>query len=80
MGSPTNGQIQETSGTAQHPVGMGVTFGSRHVFFALSVCLLYVFLNRPEIIAITQLGFSVWYPATRLVLAVLLGVSPWYFF
>jgi diguanylate cyclase (GGDEF)-like protein/PAS domain S-box-containing protein len=39
----------------------------------------YLLLNRPEVIMVSQLGFTVWFPATGLILAVMLGVSPWYF-
>ena len=55
-------------------------FNSRHILFALSVSLIYYLLNLPEVIVISNLGMTVWYPAVGLVLAVLLGVSPWYFF
>jgi hypothetical protein len=40
--------------------------------------LLYLALNQPPVILISQLGSVAWYPATALVLAVLLGISPWY--
>jgi len=39
---------------------------------------LYLLLNYPEVIMVSQLGFSVWYPATGLILAVMVGISPWY--
>src|SRR6266481_7192 len=51
----------------------------RHVIFSLAVVLVYLLLNRPEVIMVSQLGFTVWFPATGLVLAVMLGVSPRYF-
>src|SRR6266850_4004807 len=51
----------------------------RHVIFSLAVVLVYLLLNRPEVIMVSQLGFTVWFPATGLILAVMLGVSPWYF-
>jgi len=46
----------------------------------LSVCFvaLYVLLNRSDILMETQLGFTLWYPATGLALALMLGISPWY--
>jgi signal transduction histidine kinase/CheY-like chemotaxis protein/HPt (histidine-containing phosphotransfer) domain-containing protein len=44
-------------------------------FFFVAVCLL---LNRPEVIVISRLGYVVWYPAAGLMLAVMLGISPWY--
>ncbi len=52
---------------------------ARHAMFSVTFVLLYLILNRPEIIMVSQLGFSVWYPATGLILAVMLGISAWYF-
>jgi signal transduction histidine kinase/DNA-binding response OmpR family regulator/HPt (histidine-containing phosphotransfer) domain-containing protein len=52
----------------------------RHVFVSLSFVSLFLFLNRPEIIVISRLGSVVWYPATGLALALVLGISPWYAF
>jgi diguanylate cyclase (GGDEF)-like protein/PAS domain S-box-containing protein len=40
---------------------------------------MYLLLNLPKIIMVSQLGFTVWFPATGLILAVMLGISPWYF-
>jgi diguanylate cyclase (GGDEF)-like protein/PAS domain S-box-containing protein len=37
-------------------------------------------LNRPEVILVSQLGFTAWYPATGLAMALLLAVSPRYAF
>src|SRR5258708_3321901 len=51
----------------------------RHVLFSLAVVLMYLVLNRPEVIMVSQLGFTVWFPAMGLVLAVMLGISPRYF-
>jgi diguanylate cyclase (GGDEF)-like protein/PAS domain S-box-containing protein len=51
----------------------------RHALFCVMVVLLYILLNRPEVIMLSKLGFSVWYPATGLILAVMVGISPWYF-
>jgi diguanylate cyclase (GGDEF)-like protein/PAS domain S-box-containing protein len=47
---------------------------------ALSVCFfaLYLLLNRSDILMESQLGVTLWYPATGLALALLLGVNPWY--
>ena len=50
----------------------------RHALVSLSFMLLYLVLNRPEVIFISQLGFTAWYPATGLVLGIMLGISPWY--
>jgi diguanylate cyclase (GGDEF)-like protein/PAS domain S-box-containing protein len=50
----------------------------RHSLVALSFVLLYLLLNRPEVILLSHIGFVAWYPAAGLVIALLLGVSPWY--
>jgi diguanylate cyclase (GGDEF)-like protein/PAS domain S-box-containing protein len=50
----------------------------RHVLVSLLFVLLYLLLNRPEVIFISRIGFVAWYPAVGLVMALLLGVSPWY--
>jgi len=46
------------------------------------VCLvpIYLLLYRPDVIFLTRLGFGAWYSATGLVLALMLGISPWYVF
>jgi diguanylate cyclase (GGDEF)-like protein/PAS domain S-box-containing protein len=74
-----------------HPVGnkLGRTGGGwsalephiigRHAIFCIITVLFYLLLNYPQVIMVSQLGFSVWYPATGLVLAVMVGISPWYF-
>src|ERR1700686_1213616 len=50
----------------------------RHAILATALLSLYLFLNRPEIILISSLGFTAWSPAAGLVFAVLLGGSPRY--
>ena len=50
----------------------------RHALVSISFVLLYLLLNRPEVIFISRIGFVAWFPATGLVMALLLGVSPWY--
>src|ERR1700736_2769265 len=57
--------------------GRSMLFG-RHAILAVALLSLYLFLNRPEIILISNLGFTAWYPAVGLVFAVMLGVSPRY--
>ena len=52
----------------------------RHFSLSLSFVLVYLFLNRPEVILISRLGSVVWYPATGVILVLLLGISPWYGF
>jgi diguanylate cyclase (GGDEF)-like protein/PAS domain S-box-containing protein len=50
----------------------------RHAILAVALLCLYLFLSRPEIILISNLGFTAWYPAVGLVFAAMLGVSPRY--
>ncbi len=50
----------------------------RHVLLSVAFLILFLLLNRPEVIVISRLGAVVWYPATGLTLALLLGISPWY--
>jgi diguanylate cyclase (GGDEF)-like protein/PAS domain S-box-containing protein len=49
-----------------------------HATLSIVFVLLYLALNQPSVILISKLGSVAWYPATGLVLAVLLGISPWY--
>jgi diguanylate cyclase (GGDEF)-like protein/PAS domain S-box-containing protein len=55
-----------------------ITLIGRHAILAVALLPLYLFLNRPEIILISNLGFTAWYPAVGLIFAVMLGVSPGY--
>src|SRR5260370_1165227 len=50
----------------------------RHALISLSFLLLYLLLNRPEVIFFSHIGLVAWYPAIGVVIAVLLGISPWY--
>src|SRR6266705_2122924 len=50
----------------------------RRAFLSIVVLVLFLLLNRPEIILISSLGSIAWYPATGLVMAVLLAESPGY--
>ena len=50
----------------------------RHALISLSFLLLYLLLNRPEVILLSRIGFVAWYPAIGVVMALLLGISPWY--
>lgn len=50
----------------------------RHSVLSASFVLFYLLLNRPEILLLSKLGFTIWYPATGLAFALMLGVSPWY--
>jgi len=50
----------------------------RHAVVSVSFVLLYLLLNRPEVIFFSRIGFVGWYPAIGLIMALTLGVSPWY--
>jgi len=50
----------------------------RHFVLSLSFVLVYLVLNLPQTIFISHLGYSAWYPANGLALALMLSVSPWY--
>jgi diguanylate cyclase (GGDEF)-like protein/PAS domain S-box-containing protein len=50
----------------------------RHALVSLSFVLLYLLLDRPEVIFISRIGFVTWYPAIGLIMALAVGVSPWY--
>ena len=50
----------------------------RHAILSVSFVVVYLVLNRPEIILLSKLGFTTWYPATGLILTLMLVVSPWY--
>ena len=51
---------------------------ARHLVLSLIFLATFILLNRPEVILISHLGSVVWYPATGLAFALLLGVSPYY--
>ena len=57
-----------------HPRGLII----RHAVISLLFVLLYLLLNRPEVIFFSRVGFVAWYPAVGLAMAIMLGVSPWY--
>jgi diguanylate cyclase (GGDEF)-like protein/PAS domain S-box-containing protein len=50
----------------------------RHAILSIVFVLLYLALNQPAVILISHLGSVTWYPATGLVLALMLGISPRY--
>src|SRR6202795_2899922 len=58
--------------------GGRIALVGRYGILAVALLLLYLLLNRPEIILISNLGFTAWYPAVGLIFAVMLGVSPRY--
>jgi len=52
----------------------------RHAVLSISFLFVFMLLNDPEVIAISQLGTVAWYPGTGLALAIMLGVNPLYAF
>jgi diguanylate cyclase (GGDEF)-like protein/PAS domain S-box-containing protein len=50
----------------------------RHAGLSVLYSVLFLALNHPSVILIARLGSVAWYPATGLVLALLLGISPRY--
>jgi diguanylate cyclase (GGDEF)-like protein/PAS domain S-box-containing protein len=52
----------------------------RHALVSLLFVLLYLLANRPEVVLFSRIGLVAWYPAIGLVMALTLGISPWYAF
>src|SRR5271169_407409 len=50
----------------------------RHTFVSVLFVLLYILLNRPEVVFFSRIGFVAWYPAIGLSMALMLGLSPRY--
>ena len=50
----------------------------RHAFVSLFFTLVYLLLNRHEVVFFSHVGFVAWYPAVGLAMALLLGISPRY--
>jgi len=50
----------------------------RRFVLALAFVALYVLFNRPEVVLLTKLGSTLWYPPTGLGFAFMLAISPWY--
>ena len=51
---------------------------ARHAVICVLFLLAYLLLNQPEVILLARIGFVAWYPATGLIVAMMLGLSPWY--
>jgi hypothetical protein len=52
--------------------------GVYRLMLSVLVLCTYLLLSRPEVILISKLGFTAWYPAVGLLFAVVLGLSPKY--
>lgn len=50
----------------------------RRILISVFFVLFFFLLNQPSILMMSKLGFTAWYPATGLMFALLLGVSPLY--
>src|SRR5579859_1633871 len=50
----------------------------RHTILCIGVFLLYLLLNRPDVILLSRLGLTAWYPANGLAFAIMLAISPRY--
>ena len=50
----------------------------RHALLSASFVVLFLLLNRPEVLVVSRLGSIVWYPATGFAVAFMLTISPWY--
>jgi diguanylate cyclase (GGDEF)-like protein/PAS domain S-box-containing protein len=50
----------------------------RHTLLSFAFVLLCFLLSQPSVVFISRLGWTAWYPATGLLLALMVGVSPWY--
>jgi diguanylate cyclase (GGDEF)-like protein/PAS domain S-box-containing protein len=50
----------------------------RQTLVSLTFVLLYLLLNRPEVVLFSRIGVVAWYPAIGLSMALMLGISPWY--
>lgn len=50
----------------------------RHAILCIGSFLVYLLLNRPEVLLLSRLGMIVWYPAVGLGFALMLAISPRY--
>lgn len=50
----------------------------RHGLLVVAFLVLYMTLTLPGVIFLSRNGFTAWYPAIGLIIAILLGVNPWY--
>src|SRR5579863_1847354 len=49
-----------------------------HVSVSVAFLVIYILLDRPDVILMRDRGFTAWYPPVGLAMALLLGISPWY--
>ncbi|HET6930240.1 MAG TPA: diguanylate cyclase [Candidatus Acidoferrum sp.] len=49
-----------------------------HSIFCIGVFVIYLLLNQPEVILLSRLGLTAWYPAVGLAFAIMLAISPRY--
>jgi diguanylate cyclase (GGDEF)-like protein/PAS domain S-box-containing protein len=72
-----NSEKQESDFSFVFPAGSKGLI-ARHGLLSAAFVLVYLLLSQPGVIFISRLGWSAWYPATGLVLSLLLGISPRY--
>lgn len=72
-------EFERSSGAASnYSFGLAGRTMLRQTILPIGAFLLYVLLNRPEIILLSRLGMTAWYPAAGLAFAVMLAVGPRY--
>lgn len=49
-----------------------------HSIFCIGLFVIYLLLNQPEVILLSRLGLTAWYPAVGLAFAIMLAISPRY--
>ena len=65
--------------TTQSSFQSGTRTALSHTILCIGLFLVYLLLNRPDIILLSRLGQTTWYPAVGLAFAVMLAISPRYF-
>src|SRR5260370_36975193 len=77
--SATIADIQHQSeSTTESLVQSGTRTVLGHTILCVSVLLIYLLLNRPDVILLSRLGLTAWYPAVGLAFAMMLAISPRY--
>jgi len=64
--------------TTEGWVQSGKSSALRRTILSIGVFLLYLLLNRPDVILLSRLGVTAWYPAIGLAFAMMLAISPRY--
>jgi PAS domain S-box-containing protein len=72
------GESRETRGTTGRLFGYASRPMIHHGLLCTGSFLLYLLLNRPNIMLLSKLGTAAWFPAAGFSFAIMFGVSPWY--